>query len=102
MFDRYAHPTLDNTLPLRQAAVMTTKTTTTKTPADPLAPVREATEQIELHRAEMARWSLERAARTREALEAGMSQVAVARALGVTPAAIGNLLRRTAPAQVTE
>lgn len=63
---------------------------------NPIEEAMAAAELVEEHRLAMAEASCQRALAICRALEDGMSQVEVARRLGVSPQAVNNLLRRVA------
>jgi IS30 family transposase len=60
---------------------------------DPLAVARLCVEDIQRHRESIAELARTRREAIQAALDSGMSQYAVAKALGVTPQAVAKLLR---------
>lgn len=62
---------------------------------DPLEVARLCVEDIERHRESIAHLAKMRQDAIRAALDGGMSQYAVAKALGITPQAVAKILART-------
>ena len=63
--------------------------------SDPILKAKLCVEDMEKHREAIARLAEMRAAAVQEALDSGMTRAQVARALGVSPQAITQLLART-------
>lgn len=62
--------------------------------SDPLLRAKLCVEDMQAHRDAIARLAEMRVAAIREALGSGMSQYAVAKALGITPQAVAKILSK--------